>query len=210
MNVKCPKLTTRWVHYGIVLRFFIIYRQRVVNYAANHHKFVLPSPFWLIMTYNKSPAISSVNKTIAVLQNKALLIAHQDENIVNLIRSLIAMFSIDSTDGQMKGYLVDGGKSISYADNVAHNMDKGSCSPQLLAALRDYEKLDVDCDVATYAMILLLGMQSVRSERDANILPRVRDAPPVMSAQLLKMSPRMFVKDVLAPDREQLAKTWTE
>ena len=72
------------------------------------------------MTYAASPAISSVKKTIVVMQNKALLIAQQEEHIVNLIGSLVAMFSIDSTDGPMDGYFVNGGMRIAYADIVAH------------------------------------------------------------------------------------------
>uniref|UniRef100_M4BWZ8 DUF659 domain-containing protein n=1 Tax=Hyaloperonospora arabidopsidis (strain Emoy2) TaxID=559515 RepID=M4BWZ8_HYAAE len=126
MNVKRPKLTTRWVQYGIVLIFFITYRRRLVNYAADHQNFVPPSPFWWIMTYAASPAISSVNKIIVVLQNKALLIAQQDEHIVNLIGSFVAMLSIDSTDGPMDGYFSNGGMRIAYADIVAHIEDQGS------------------------------------------------------------------------------------
>ena len=48
------------------------------------------------------------------------------------------------------------------------------------------------------------------AERDANNVPCAQDAPPVLPAQLVKLSPRMFVKDILAPHREQLAKKWTE
>ena len=59
MNFKCPKLTSRWVQYGIVMIFFITYRRRLVNYAADHQKFVRPSPFWWIMTYAASPAVST-------------------------------------------------------------------------------------------------------------------------------------------------------
>ena len=161
MNVKCPKLTTRWVQYGIALIFFITYRRRLVNYAADHQKFVPPSPFRWIMTYDASPAIGSLNKTIVVLQNKVLLIAQQDEHIVNLIGSLVAMFSIDSTDGPVDGYFVNGGMRITYVDIVAHIEDQGSWPTQLLAALSNDEKLDVVREVATYAMKLMLGLQSV-------------------------------------------------
>ena len=98
----------------------------MVNYAADHQKFVPPSPFWWIMTYAASPAISSVNKTIVVLQNKAILIAQQYEHIVNLIGSLVAMFSIDSTDGPMDDYFVNDDMRIAYADIVAHIEDQGS------------------------------------------------------------------------------------
>ena len=144
-----------------MLTFFITYRRRLVNYAADHQKFVPPSPFWWIMTYAASLAVSGVNKTIVVLQDKALLIAQQDEHIVNLIGSLVAMFSIDSTDGPMDGYFVNGGMRIAYADIVAHIEDQGSWPKQLLAALSDDEKLDVVHEVATYAMNLVLGLQSV-------------------------------------------------
>ena len=160
MNVKCLNLTTRWVQYGIVLIFFITYRRRLVNYAADHQKFVPPSPFWWIMTYAASLAVSGVNNTIVVLQDKALLIAQQ-EHIVNLIGSLVAMFSIDSTDGPMDGYFVNGGIRIAYADIVAHIEDQGSWPTQLLAALSNDEKVDVLREVTTYAMNLVLGLQSV-------------------------------------------------
>ena len=53
------------------------------------------------------------------------------------------MFSIDTTDGQMDDYFVDGGMSIAYADIVSHIEDQGSRSTQLLKALSDDEKLDV-------------------------------------------------------------------
>uniref|UniRef100_M4BQY7 DUF4371 domain-containing protein n=1 Tax=Hyaloperonospora arabidopsidis (strain Emoy2) TaxID=559515 RepID=M4BQY7_HYAAE len=189
MNVKCPKLTFRWVQYGIVLIFFITHRRRMVNYAADHQKFVPPSPFWWIMTYAASPAISSVNKTVVVLQNKAILIAQQYEHIVNLIGSLVAIFSIGSTDEPMDGYLVNGSMRIAYADIVAHIEHQGSWPMQLLAALSDDEKLDVVREVTTYAMNLVLGLQSVRAEYDANNLPRAQDAPPVLPAHLVKLSP---------------------
>ena len=64
------------------------------------------------------------------------------------------------------------------------------------------KKLDVVREVANNAMNLVLGLQSVRVERNANNLPRAQDAPPVLPAQLVRLSPRMFVKDVLAPHRE--------
>ena len=136
MNVKCPKLTTRWVQYGIVLSFFITYRRQLVKYAADHPKFDPPSPFWWILTYAVSPAISKVNQTIIVLQNKALLISQQDEHIADLIRSLVSMFSIDMSDGPMDGYFVDGGMCIAYADIVYHVEDQGSYPTQLLAERR--------------------------------------------------------------------------
>ena len=87
------------------------------------------------MTYALSPAISRVNKTIVKLQNKALLIAQQDEHVVNLIGSLVAMFSIESTDGPLDGYFVNGGMSIAYADIVAHIEVQCLCPTQLLAVL---------------------------------------------------------------------------
>ena len=76
--------------------------------------------------------------------------------------------------------------------------------------MSDDEKLDVVLEVATHVLNLVLGLQSVRAERDASNLPLAQDAPPVLPAQLVKLSPRMFVKDILTPHREQLARKWTE
>ncbi|CAI5727435.1 unnamed protein product [Hyaloperonospora brassicae] len=78
---------------------------------------------------------------------------------------------------------------ISDADIVAYIEDQGSWPTQLLAALSDDEKLDVAREVATYAMNLVLGLQIVRAARDANYLPRAQDAPPLISAQLVMLSP---------------------
>uniref|UniRef100_M4BUL5 Uncharacterized protein n=1 Tax=Hyaloperonospora arabidopsidis (strain Emoy2) TaxID=559515 RepID=M4BUL5_HYAAE len=107
---------------------------------------------------------SEARPAVAVLvdhDNKALLMAQQDKHIVNFIGALVAMFNIDSTDGPVDGYFVNGGMRITYVDIVAHIEDQGSWPTQLLAALSDDEKLDVLREVATYAMKLVLGLQSV-------------------------------------------------
>ena len=92
-----------------------------------------------------------------MLQNKALLISQQDEHIADLIGSLILMFSIDMSDGSMDGYFVDGGMRIAYADIFNPVEDRGSYPTQLLAELSD----DIRLEVATYAINLVLGLQSV-------------------------------------------------
>ena len=79
-----------------------------------------------------------------------------------------------------------------------------------MKALSNDEKLAVVREVATYAMNLVLTLQSVRVERDPKNLSRAQDASPVLPAQLVKLSPRMFVKTVLAPHREHLVKTRTD
>ena len=61
---------------------------------------------------------------------------------------------------------------ITYTDSVSHIEDQNSWPAQLLAALNDDEKLDVVHEVATYAMNLVLVLQSVREDLDANNLPR--------------------------------------
>ena len=59
-------------------------------------------------------------------------------------------------------------------------------------------------------MNLVLVVQSVRAERGANNLSCAQDSPPVSPAQLVKLSPRMLAKCVLAPHCGQLVKLWTE
>ncbi|CAI5738864.1 unnamed protein product [Hyaloperonospora brassicae] len=91
---------------------------------------------------------------------------------------------IDSTDGPINGYFVDGGTRIDYADIVALIEDQASRVMQRLAALSDDEKLDAVSEVATYAMTLMLGLQSVRAERDVNNLPLAHDALPIIDVEL--------------------------
>ncbi|CAI5728311.1 unnamed protein product [Hyaloperonospora brassicae] len=43
-------------------------------------------------------------------------------------------------------------------------------------------------------MNLVIVLQSVRSEREANNLPRTQDAPPVLPTQLVKLLPQMLLR----------------
>ncbi|KAH9121965.1 hypothetical protein AeMF1_006538, partial [Aphanomyces euteiches] len=65
--------------------------------------------------------------------------------------------------------------------------------------------------VAQFAIILITRLLSLKAERDANNDAAETEAPPVMPVDFAKMTPRLFIKDVLEPRRLHLhASKWTD
>ena len=91
---------------------------------------------------------------------------------------------------------------------VAHIEDQGSF------ARGCYERLDVDVkkavvkEIATYVMTLVAGLCGVKAERDDANRSFDQDAPPVLPSQLIKLRHGSFVRNVLEPHREHIAKLW--
>ncbi len=64
--------------------------------------------------------------------------------------------------------------------------------------------------IATYAMVLIVGLQSVKAERDGNNRALDKDALPVLPAQQVKLRHGVFLKDVLDPFRQHISSLWSE
>jgi hypothetical protein len=63
-------------------------------------------------------------------------------------------------------------------------------------------------EIALYAITLIIGFQSVRAERNNANFPRTQDAPLVLPAQLVKLHPGAFFRNVLGPHRRHISKFW--
>ena len=219
MNVKCPKKTNRWVHLGRLLTFYKTYRRKLIDHTTENKPEQVPTDAFWIITYAISPAIDKVNSTFVVLQNRALLLAQQEEFIKGLLAALVAMFHVENLiDGvQAQGaqadplaHVVIGEYRVPRAALVEHIEDQGFFPMQCFARLNDDEKTDVLEQVAAYAVKLVKGIGAVQAERDGSNLPRVWEAPPVMPGQLVAMRPGIFVRDVLERYRPHLSRHWTE
>ncbi|CAK9259613.1 unnamed protein product [Sphagnum jensenii] len=57
----------------------------------------------------------------------------------------------------------------------------------------------------TYAMVLIVGLQSIKAERDGDNRALDKDAPPMLLAQLVKLRHGIFLKDVLDPFRQHVS-----
>lgn len=91
---------------------------------------------------------------------------------------------------------------------VMHVQDQGSFANVC------YDRLDVDSQkvvvntIAIYAMMLILGLMRVKAEHDGDDNNLDQDVPPVLPAQLVKLRHNAFIRDVLNPYRDHIAKFW--
>ncbi len=114
---------------------------------------------------------------------------------------IIAMFEIEFGDAdggkarEDEAYVQQGLLRIPAMAIVNHIENQGSF-------MRDcYEHLEATDQqhVATYAMVLIVGLQSVKAERNGDNRALDKDTPPVLPVQLVKLRHGVFLKDVLDP-----------
>ncbi len=219
MNVKCPKKTNRWVHLGRLLSFYKTYRRKLIEHTTEHRADRLPTDSFWVITYSISPAIDKVNSTFAALQNRALLVAQQEEFIEILLSRLVAMFSVESVveeEGAQADpdaanvHVVVGAYRVPRAAVLIHIEDQGSFVLQCFGRLSDDEKTGVVEQIVSYAIELVKGINAVKAERDGSNLPRLSNAPPVLPGQVVKLRSGIFIRDVLEPYRAHISKHWTD
>jgi hypothetical protein len=92
---------------------------------------------------------------------------------------------------------------------VAHIEDQG------LFARACYELLEMDAqktiitEIATYAMMLIVGLNGVKAEHDNTNEGLDLDVPPVLLGVVVKLCHGAFIRKVLDPYHEHLAKFWS-
>ena len=214
MNVKCPKKTNRWAHLGRLLNFFKSYRRPLLEYTRNKRADMLASDKWWIITYAVAPAIDAINITMTQLQARSLLIAQQETLLQNLIGTIVTMFDIEIVDTnealEDSAYVQQGSVRIPTETIARHIEDQGSFVRNLYVLLEAADQMAVVNQIATCAMALVAGLQSVKAERDNNNRPSEKDAPPVLPGQLVKLRHGAFLSDVLDPHRRHASSSWSE
>lgn len=77
--------------------------------------------------------------------------------------------------------------------------------------LNDDDKIIVSHEVARYIVDLVIDMSEIMSKRDNNNHASIEEAPPLMSAEIVSLSHKHFVADVLDPLGMRLQSSgWTE
>ncbi|XP_078473017.1 uncharacterized protein LOC144734619 [Lampetra planeri] len=214
MKVKCPRKANRWANLGNVLKFYKQYRRALIEYTTENNPAKLPTADWWVLTYALAPAIDTINVTIVQLQSQSLLIAQQEEHIQSLIGSLTVLFSVEIVDGvnnHDEAYVSyhDQSMRIASAAIIAHIEDQGSFAQESYEGLNEVDKTRIVKEISIYAMTLIAGLNDVKAERNDANRALDQDAAPVMPAQLVKMRPGVFVKDVLAVRRVHVTKFWS-
>jgi hypothetical protein len=131
-----------------------------------------------------------------------------------LIRSLITMFSIEIEQSVAHivavtvDYVIFESMHINVNQIVVHIEDQG------LFAQACYKLLEVDAqktiitEIATYAMMLIIGLNGIKAKRNNANEGLDLDVPPVLPGVLVKLRHSAFVRKVLDLYREHLAKFW--
>ncbi|CAM6064809.1 unnamed protein product [Sphagnum tenellum] len=93
---------------------------------------------------------------------------------------------------------------------VNHIENQGSFARDCYKCLEAADQQDVINHIATYAMALIVGLHSVKAERDGNNRVLDKYALPVLLVQLVKVRHGVFLKDVLDPFRQHVFSFWSE
>lgn len=217
MNVICPKKTTRWVCLGKVLEFYITYHRTIVGYVTTNKPEYVPTPRWWIATYFIMPAVEKVNITFALLQNKGLLLPQQERYVQELVDGVQVLYGIEPYNEQLEEDDIDLNEYVAFGQYkvlretiVAFIKDQGSLAIQSWGKLSVEEKTDVVTDLANYAMELIEGLDAVQAERDNNNRPSLRNSPPILPSQLVKMRHSVWITEVLEEYRERIQNLWSE
>jgi hypothetical protein len=169
---------------------------------------------WWVITYAVAPTVDEINITFAKLQSRSLLVAQQAEFVNVLIGTLTAMFCIevidpdqsdDDDDGEIK-YMSIESMRINVTGIQNHIRNQGSVVGKFFDALNAADQNAVIKKIASYAIMLVMGLTGVKVERDENNQPLDHDVPPVMPQQLVTLRPAKFIQEVLDKYRDCLQK----
>jgi len=176
----------------------------------------MPLDLWWIITYVVAPAIDSINITLVQLQARSLLITQQETLVQNLISMIIATFDIEVDDADGEDALDDGtyvqqdSLRIPIMAIVNHIENQRLFSHDCYKRLEEGEQQDVIKHIAMYAMALVVGLKSVKAERDNNNRASKRNVPLVLPAQLVKLRHGAFLKELLDPFHIHISSSWSE
>lgn len=214
MGSKCPKDTTRWIAFGKMLKWKLQQRRRLMAYVADKRPVQAPSDLWWVITAAIAPLFDRIAITFATIQSPTLVISQQRQEMSNLMAELAAgleMFpASDLNEVDQSTVVVRKDWVVPKASVVMHIHDQGSWVRELYNSLSGPEKQQTLQEIAIFALCIVSGGFQIQAERDSRNNARELEAPPVMPAQLVKMRPAMFIKEVLDPYRSHLEKHWSQ
>ncbi|KAH6596694.1 hypothetical protein BASA61_003388 [Batrachochytrium salamandrivorans] len=193
MGSKCPKDTTRWIAFGSILKWLLQHRRQLMAHVTNKQPVQAPSNQWWVIVAALAPVFEKLQITFARLQSPDLIISQQRKFLSNLMVELAGSFNMQSiSDIQL--------------DDINHTtiIVRGNCS------LSNFDQQSTLEEVATFAFCIVANGLQIQAERDSNNNARELEVPPVMPADLVKLRPALFIKDILNPYRNHVSKHWNQ
>ncbi|KAH9245472.1 hypothetical protein BASA81_017039 [Batrachochytrium salamandrivorans] len=163
-----------------------------------------------------APAEHCGQERDAWLQSSDLIISQQRKFLSNLMVELAGSFNMQSTsDIQLDELdhttiIVRGNWLVEKESVIMHIHDQGSWVRDLHSSLSDFDQQSTLEEVATFAFCIVANGLQIQAERDSNNNARELEAPPVMPADLVKLRPALFIKNILDPYRNHVAKHWDQ
>jgi hypothetical protein len=208
------------------LRFLTDHQPRIAKFIeereADHCSAAPPhlSPSWWTATYAIAPAIDLINTTFVQLQDRSLIIVQQRRLLEKLANDLRELFFVQIVEevadfaalDRSSYYRADDYSTmcIEFGDMAGHIADQGSRAEEHFGLLGNPGKTAVMEEIASFAVRLITGVQSVQAERNHMNQASGVEAPPVMPYELVRMRSSTFNTTVLGPRRDHVAKFTSE
>ncbi|KAH9558971.1 hypothetical protein CY35_06G034900 [Sphagnum magellanicum] len=98
-----------------------------------------------------------------------------------------------------------------YVNKLAVDLHMGSRVEGHFDALDDFAQRNLLTSIGMFAMSIVQGIIDIQTERNSRNEPTDKEAPPVMSSNLIRVQPVVFFRDVLEPRNVHLIKAnWDE
>ncbi|KAH6569497.1 hypothetical protein BASA62_004868 [Batrachochytrium salamandrivorans] len=199
-----------------ILKWLLQHQRQLMVHVTNKRPVQAPSDQWWITAAALVPVFEKLQITFARLQSPDLIISQQRKFLSNLIVELAGSFNMQSiSDIQLDDLdhttiIVRGDWLIEKESDIMHIHDQGFWVRDLHSSLSDFDQQSTLEEVATFAFCIVANGLQIQAERDLATTLRELEIPPVMPADLVKLCPALFIKNILDPYRNHVAKHWNQ
>jgi hypothetical protein len=99
MGSNCPKDTTRWVGFGIIMRWKVQRYRRLKIHVADKRPVQAPSDLWWVIAAGIAPLFDFITITFTTIQARNIVISQQRQEVSKLMANIAAGFDINFASG---------------------------------------------------------------------------------------------------------------
>jgi hypothetical protein len=219
MGVASPKKTNWWATLNSVLQFDIKFERQIIAFLDERREqrgvTVLPvlSETWWVQVFTVAPGLELVHKMFYKLQARLLLICQQRAYVNKLTVDLHMVYELRHIDMDAEFGDLDASDYfqrfdwfVTFESLELFIRNQGSRVEGHFDALDDSAQHNVLTSIGMFAMSIVQGIIDIQTERNSRNEPTDKEAPPVMSSDLICVQPVVFFRNVLQPRNVHLIK----
>jgi hypothetical protein len=224
MGITSPKKTNRWAALNSVLQFDIKYERQIIAFLDERHEqcgVTVPpvlSETWWVQVFAVAPGLELIHKMFCELQACLLLICQQRAYVNNLAINLQMVYELrridmDAEFGDLdaSNYFQRFNWFITFESLELFVRNQGSRAEGHFDALDNSTQRDVLTSISMFAVSIVQGIIDIQAKRNSRNEPTDKEAPPVMSSDLVRVQPVVFFRNILQPRNVHLIKAnWNE